>query len=335
MRVLVTGGAGFIGSHLCEHLHARGDQVVVLDDLSTGRRENLGALLGRPGFAFYQGSVRDAASVDALVAEADAVVHLAAAVGVRLVLEEPVRTLETNVDGTRVVLAAAARRGVPCLLASSSEVYGRSQKLPFREDDPLLIGATSEPRWSYACSKALGEWLALAHARERRLEVVIVRLFNTVGPRQRGRYGMVLPNLVSQALAGEPLTVFGDGRQTRCFLHVHEAVRACAALLLDPGARGEVFNVGSTHEVSILELARTVKRVTASGSPIVRMPYREAYGTAVADLRRRVPDVGKLAERIGFRPRIALEEMVRDVARDRRLAAALTLQMRGCYSAPV
>jgi len=327
MRILVTGGAGFIGSYLCEVLRRRGDEVHVLDDLSTGRHENLLRGGACPdGLVFHRGSVLDAERVDALVSKVDAVYHLAAVVGVRLVLARPERTVETNVEGTRIVLAAAARHGVRCLFASSSEVYGRAPVPPFREDQPLLVGVTDEARWCYARSKLEGERLASAHASERGLHVVIVRLFNTVGARQRARHGMVLPNLVRQARAGRPMTVFGDGRQTRCFLHVSETVRACVELLEAPAASGttaEVFNVGGTHEVSILELARTVRRVTGSASPIVRVAYREAYGAAVPDMLRRVPDVGKLARRTGFRPRIALDEIVRDVASEERGAALL------------
>jgi len=316
MRLLITGGAGFIGSHLADLALARGDEVVVLDDLSTGRRENLRE--AERGFGdrlrFERGSVLDQERLFELVAGADLVVHLAAAVGVRLVLEHPVRTLETNVEGTRNVLAAAARHGVRCVLASSSEVYGRSPDLPFREDGALLLGATNEPRWSYACSKALGEWLALAHARESGLEVVLVRFFNVVGPRQRGRYGMVLPNFVRQALACEPITVFGDGRQTRCFLDVSDAVAAVLRLAEEPRAVGEVFNVGATREVSIEALARLVRSELASFSPIVHMPYREAYGTSMTDLPRRVPDTSKLEAAIGFRPALTLAQSVRRVA---------------------
>jgi UDP-glucose 4-epimerase len=309
MRTLITGGAGFIGSHLAEHLLARGDEVRVVDDLSTGRVENVPA-----GATLVEGSVLDAGLVRSLVADADLVFHLAAAVGVRLVLEAPVETIETNVEGARVVLDAAARAGVRCVFASSSEVYGKSERLPFREGDPLLLGATSEPRWSYACSKAMGEWLALAHAREHGLPVTIVRFFNVVGPKQRGRYGMVLPNLVRQALAGEELTVFGDGSQTRCFLHVDDAVEAVLALAGEERALGGVFNVGGTREISIDALAQLVRRELSSSSRIVHMPYREAYGTSIPDLPRRRPDVTRLRELTGFAPRRTLEDAVRDLA---------------------
>ncbi len=312
-RVLVTGGAGFIGSHLCARLLERGDEVVVLDDLSTGKRENL-AEIDAANLSFVEGSVLDTELVDELVAASDRVFHLAAAVGVRLILDEPVRTLETNVEGTRAVLGAAARHGVRALFASSSEVYGRSDELPFQEDAAVVLGATSEPRWSYACSKAFGEWLAFAHARADGLDVRIVRFFNIVGQRQRGRYGMVLPNFVRQALADEPITVFGDGQQTRCFLHVGDAVDAVVRLSEEPRARGRVFNVGATREVAIGDLAALVRSELGSASPIVRMPYREAYGMSITDLPRRVPDVARLHACIGFTPRVSLEAAIHDVA---------------------
>ena len=318
MRILVTGGAGFIGSHLCARLRERGDEVVVLDDLSTGRVGNLAPLEGRPGFERVEGSILDGARVDRLVDRVDAVFHLAAVVGVRRVLADPLRTIEVNHDGTRNVLGAAARRGIPVVFASSSEVYGRNPRPPFAETDPLLAGAGTEPRWSYAMSKAMGELLVRSFAREQGLPAVVVRLFNTVGPRQLARHGMVLPSLVRQALDGEPLTVFGDGLQTRCFLHVDEAVDALLALLVEPRARGGVFNLGGSHEVTMHELADVVRSEVGTAAPIVRIPYREAYGAAVSDLRRRVPDVTRIASAIGFRQRIGLEEIVRDVVRSRR-----------------
>jgi UDP-glucose 4-epimerase len=251
MKVLVTGGAGFIGSHLAEALVRRGDSVVALDDLSTGRRENVAAIESSGFFRFVEGSCLDPRNVDRLVGESDLVVHLAAAVGVRLIVERPVHTIETNVRATEIVLEAAARRGKPTLIASTSEVYGKSSKVPFLEEDDISLGPTSRSRWAYACSKALDEWLALAYVAERNAEVVIIRFFNTVGPRQTGRYGMVLPNFARQALLGEPITVYGDGCQSRCFGHVKDAVEALLRLAATPSARGRVFNVGNDEGVAV------------------------------------------------------------------------------------
>jgi len=310
MRILVTGGAGFIGSHLVAALLRRGDEVTCLDDLSTGRLANLEAVRGNGVLRFVRGSVLDEALVARLVAEAEGVFHLAACVGVRLVLEQPSRTLETNVLGTRHVLAAAARQGARVLFASSSEVYGRNESPPFAEDAPLLSGATDEPRWSYACSKAMGEALAFALAREQRLDVRVVRFFNVVGPRQSGNHGMVLPRLVRSAVRGEPLEVYGDGAQTRCFLHVADACEAVLALWDAPAARGRVVNVGSDREVSIGALAACVRRLAGTSAPVVHMPYREAYGTEMTDFRRRVPDLAALRALVGARPVRGLEEIV-------------------------
>jgi UDP-glucose 4-epimerase len=318
MRVLVTGGAGFIGSHLTERLLARGDEVVVLDDLSTGSKENLASVAGRKDFALRIGSALDAAAVEAALAGCDAVVHLAAAVGVRLIVERPVHTIETNVNGTAVVLAAAAKRGAKLLLASTSEVYGKSAKVPFREEDDLTLGPTVNSRWSYACSKALDEWLAFAWWREKRLPVVVARLFNTVGPRQTGRYGMVLPNFARQALKGEPITVFGSGSQSRCFGHVADAVEALLRLLDAPSAVGEVVNVGSDEEVTIEELARRVKAAARSESPITHVAYAKAYAEGFEDMQRRVPDLAKLERLTGFRPRTKLAQTIDDVLADQR-----------------
>lgn len=322
MKVLVTGGAGFIGSHLAERLLADGSSVVALDDLSTGSEDNLDGLIGRPGFEFREGSVRDVAVVEELAGSCDVVVHLAAAVGVRLIVERPVHTIETNVRGTEVVLQAAARDATPVLLASTSEVYGKGARIPFAEDDDLILGPTTHSRWSYACSKALDEWLALAYVREKDVPVIIVRLFNTVGPRQTGRYGMVLPTFASQALAGEPITVYGTGEQTRCFIHVRDAVEAMVRLLGSVEARGQVFNVGSSREVSINRLAEMVRREVGSSSPIVHVPYEDAYAEGFEDMMRRVPDVTKLERTVGFRRSIPLEEIVADVVADRRARSA-------------
>jgi UDP-glucose 4-epimerase len=312
-RILVTGGAGFIGSHLCERLLARGDEVTCLDDLSTGLAGNLAACLAGPGFELVCGSVLDAGLVAELVGAADGVFHLAARVGVRAVLEQPSRTLETNLVGTRNVLSAAVRRGARVLFSSSSEVYGRNDRPPFAEDAPLLSGATDEPRWSYACSKAMAEALAFAHARERGLPVLIVRLFNVVGPRQRGDHGMVLPRFVRAALAGEALEVYGDGLQTRCFLHVSDALDAMLALWDEPRALGRVVNVGSDREVSIGTLAEVVRRTAGSASPIVHMPYREAYGTDMTDFARRVPRLERLRSLVGPLRARSLEAIVAEL----------------------
>jgi UDP-glucose 4-epimerase len=324
MTILVTGGAGFIGSHLCERLLARGERVLCLDDLSTGRQENLHAARTQPGFAFVRGSVLDAELVEELVASADGVMHLAACVGVQLVLERPSATLATNVVGTRNVLAAAARSGARVLFASTSEVYGRSEALPFAEEAPLLAGATDEPRWSYACSKAMGEALAFAHGREHGVAPLVVRFFNVVGPRQRGEYGMVLPRFVRAALAGDPLEVYGDGRQTRCFLHVADAVGDVLALWDEPRARGAVVNVGSDDEVSIGALAERVRAAAESASPLVRMPYREAYGTEMHDFRRRVPDLARLERLVGPRARRSLDASVAELVALGRAARLVT-----------
>lgn len=326
-RVLVTGGAGFIGSHLVEALVRAGAEVAVLDDLSTGTCGNLQAVLGR--IRFFEGSILDRELLEPLVEEADVVFHLAAVVGVGLVLEQPVRTLDVNVEGTRNVLRAAASGGVGVLFASSSEVYGRAARPPFREEDELLFGATSEPRWSYAASKAIGEWEAFARAREEGLTATVVRLFNTVGPRQRGAYGMVLPRFVGAAVQGAPLGVYGDGHQTRSFCHVLDVVDALEqlgsrlALAARAGARVEprVFNVGGDREVRIETLARLVRRMAGSRSSVHHMPYREAYGVHFEDLRRRRPDVTRLREALGWRPRRDLVQIVRELVEIARTGA--------------
>ena len=322
MRILVTGGAGFIGSHLSERLLAEGIEVVVLDDLSTGSRENVAGLLGTPGFEFCEGSVRDVSLVQELMDRCSATVHLAAAVGVRLIVERPVHTIETNVRGTEVVLQAASRSRSPVLLASTSEVYGKRRDVPFSEDDDLILGPTTHSRWSYACSKALDEWLALAYAREKSLPVTIVRLFNTVGPRQTGRYGMVLPTFAAQAVADRPITVYGTGEQTRCFIHVRDAVAAITLLLQSDEWRGEVFNVGSSHEVSINRLAHMVREGGESSSPIVHVPYEDAYAEGFEDMMRRVPDVTKLRNAVGFVQSIPLEDIVSEVVAEQRARLA-------------
>lgn len=313
MKVLITGGAGFIGSHLTETLLDGGHKVLALDDLSTGSMSNIEHLIGRPGYEYRIGSVTDKALVAELVDRCEVTIHLAAAVGVRLIVERPVHTIETNVHGTEVVLNAVARKRKKIMIASTSEVYGKSTNVPFGEDMDLVLGPTLNSRWAYACSKALDEWLALAYGREKGVPVVITRFFNTVGPRQTGRYGMVLPTFARQALAGEPLTVFGPGTQARCFSHVKDVVEAVVRLIQTPEAVGQVFNVGSDREVTMLQLAEMVRDAAGSSSPIVKVPYSEAYPPGFEDMQRRVPDVSKLERVIGFRPTTPLETIVADV----------------------
>jgi UDP-glucose 4-epimerase len=318
MRFLVTGGAGFIGSHLADHLIENGHSVHVLDDLSTGRLENIDHLVNHPSFDLTVASVAERGAFAALVGQTDVVVHLAAAVGVRLIVESPVRAIETNVRCSEIVLEQANIVNKPVLIASTSEVYGKSDSLPFREDGDLQLGPTSKARWAYACSKAIDEFLAMAYSRERGLPITVVRLFNTVGPRQTGSYGMVVPRLVGQALAGKPLSVYGDGSQTRCFCHVADVVRGLEGLLDDEGAWGNVFNVGSTAEISILELARRVIELTGSQSEIALTPYDEVYGPGFEDMYRRVPDISKVNKLIGWSPKHSLDQIIADVAEDLR-----------------
>ncbi len=313
MRYLITGGAGFIGSHLSEVLLERGDEVFILDDLSTGSVDNIRHLKSNPRFHYVFDSITNKHLLAELVDEADMVFHLAAAVGVRLIVESPVRTIETNVHGTQFVLDAASKKKKLVFYASTSEVYGKSDKVPFHEEADLVLGPTSKGRWSYAASKALDEFLALSYWKERKQPVVIARLFNTVGPRQTGRYGMVLPNFVRQALAGEPITVYGDGRQSRCFCHVRDSVQAILRLVASPGAVGEVVNVGNTHEISIEDLARLVKQRTSSDSSIVHVPYDQAYEPGFEDMPRRVPCLEKLQKVTGFSPAIPLNDIVDSV----------------------
>jgi UDP-glucose 4-epimerase len=320
---LITGGAGFIGSHLADAYIARGDEVMVLDDLSTGSIDNIRHLKNEAGFEYTIDSAADARLVAELVDEADAVYHLAAAVGVALIVESPVRTLETNIHCTEVVLAQANKKKKPVLVASTSEVYGKSDALPFHEDGDLRLGATNVGRWAYACSKAIDEFLALAYWKERQLPTVVVRLFNTVGPRQTGRYGMVLPRFVRQALANEPVTVYGEGTQQRCFCHVADVVDALTALMDADAARGTVINVGSQEEVSILELAQRVIELTGSRSEIALIPYTEAYEEGFEDMHRRVPDTAKAEAMIGWRATRSLDEIIVDVAAAQRAAAVV------------
>jgi len=314
MKCFVTGGAGFIGSHLTEQLLDRGYRVCGIDDLSTGSMENIEHLKGRNGFQYVIDSVLNRPLVAELMDGADVVFHLAAAVGVRLIVESPVRTIETNVRGTEVVLDLASRKKKLVVVFSTSEVYGKSSADRFSEADDLVLGPTTKSRWSYATSKILDEFLALAYWKERGVPVIIVRLFNTVGPRQTGRYGMVIPRFVDQALAGQPISVYGDGKQTRTFCHVRDAVGAIARLAETPQAVGEIFNVGGMAETSIHDLALRVKEWLGSASPIEYIPYEEAYEEGFEDMRRRVPDLRKIRRAIGYEPRLSLQNIVQDVA---------------------
>lgn len=314
MRYLVTGGAGFIGGHLCERLIADGHEVVVLDNLSTGRYENVAALESAERFRLVIDSVTHARMVEELVRGCDAVFHLASAVGVDLIMQRPVAVIETIFQGTDTVLRMASRYRKKVLLTSSSEVYGKSERTPFEEDGDRLEGPTSKHRWAYACAKALDEFMALAHFKETRLPVICTRLFNTVGPRQTGRYGMVVPRFVSAALAGDPLVVHGDGSQTRCFCHVADVVEALVGLMQEPAAVGKVVNVGSDEEISIAELARRIVALLGSPSPIRLVPYEQAHGEGFEDMRRRVPSLRRIEQLIGWRPRRDLQTILRDVA---------------------
>jgi UDP-glucose 4-epimerase len=313
-HILITGGAGFIGSHLTDRLLAAGSAVTVIDDLSTGNRANLEAAEANPHFRFVQARLSEYSQLEALVGESDQVFHLAAAVGVDLVVREPVRTLETNLHETEVLLETAAHHRIPVLLASTSEVYGKSTKDVFSEDDDLLIGPPTHSRWSYACSKLMDEFLALAYAKERGLPVVITRLFNTVGPRQTGQYGMVLPRFIAAAVKNEPLRVYGDGQQSRCFCGVDDSVEALVRLSATPTAHGHIFNVGATSEITIADLARLVIATLGSKSPLEFIPYNEAYEPGFDDMRRRKPSVEKLAQFTGFRAQTALPEIIRQIA---------------------
>lgn len=317
MKYLVTGGAGFIGSHLSERLLSEGHRVLVLDDLSTGRYENIAQLEGQPSFELRVASVTDPRVVERCVTETEAVFHLASAVGVKLVVDQPVKTIETIVGGTDTVLRSCARYRRPVLLTSTSEVYGKSEKIPFAEGDDCVIGPTTTRRWAYACAKALDEFLAMAHWQESRLPVVVARLFNTVGPRQTGRYGMVIPRFIEQGLAGEPITVFGDGTQSRCFAHVFDVVGALIKLMATPMARGDVFNIGNAEEVTILQLAEKVRALTGSRSIIRLVPYSEAFAAGFEDMARRVPDLGKIHRLIGYLPTLGLDQILADVIAER------------------
>ncbi|MCA1561950.1 MAG: GDP-mannose 4,6-dehydratase [Acidobacteria bacterium] len=322
MRVLITGGAGFVGSHLSEALLARGDDVFVLDNLSTGSIDNILHLRDDPKFHYTIDSVTNEPLLAELIDRCDVVVHLAAAVGVRLIVESPVHTIETNVHGTEVVLKHANTKKKLVMIASTSEVYGKSADVPFREDADLVLGPTSKHRWAYACSKMIDEFLALAYWKERRLPVIIVRLFNTVGPRQTGQYGMVIPSFVRQALAGQPITVFGDGSQSRSFTYVGDVVRAMVALINDPRAIGQVFNIGNENEITIGALAEKIKAVAGSTSEIVRIPYDQAYEAGFEDMPRRVPDISKITALIGYAPTVELDEILGRILEHFRLQQA-------------
>jgi UDP-glucose 4-epimerase len=313
-HILVTGGAGFIGSHLVERLLAAGNRVVVIDDLSTGSRENLPSGGTHPGLEFIHAKIRDCDRLPQLADGADFIYHLAATVGVELVVKSALHVLESSFHETQLLLQAAASHHTPLLLTSTSEVYGKSQKPAFSEEDDLLIGPPGQSRWSYACAKLTDEFLALAYAREKGLPVVIARLFNTVGPRQTGRYGMVLPRFIASARAGEPLKVFGDGAQTRCFCLVTDVVEALVRLQNNPATRGEIFNIGGTEEISILELARLVVATLGSTSPIELIPYDQAYAPGFDDMRRRKPLVEKLERVVKFHPQTTLREIIRITA---------------------
>jgi len=314
-RFLITGGAGFIGSHLAEALLARGDTVTIIDNLSTGRFENVQHLVSNPRFGSAIDSITNETVLDRLASQCDILIHLAATVGVDLVVKSPVQTILTNVDGTEVVLRTARRYRAKTLIASSSEVYGKGARIPFHEDDDVLLGPTCRARWAYAASKMIDEFLGMAYHHEYGLPVVSFRLFNTVGPRQVGRYGMVMPRFVSAALAGKTLQVYGDGMQTRCFCHVRDVVRAIIALAEEPTAVGRVFNIGSTDPISILDLARRVIALTHSSSDIVFVPYDQAYAEGFEDMARRVPDTSRIQQAIGWEPQSTLDDIILDVAR--------------------
>jgi UDP-glucose 4-epimerase len=338
LRFLITGGAGFIGSHLAERLLDRGDRVVLLDNLSTGSMDNIRHLKSSAAMEYHLDNIENRQLVAELVDDADAIVHLAAAVGVKLIVESPVRTIETNVNGTQMILEAACKKRKLVLTASTSEVYGKNTNVPFREDADLVLGPTTKGRWSYAASKALDEFLALSYWKEKKLPVIVVRLFNTVGPRQTGRYGMVLPNFVKAALDNDPISVYGDGKQSRCFCDVRDTVEAVVRLIDSPQAVGEVVNVGNTEEISIEGLARLVKQRTGSSSAIEYVPYDKAYEPGFEDMMRRVPSVEKLQALTGFRPQIPLNEIIDRVAayfQQRTMAAAIAPSPRAAANSAV
>jgi UDP-glucose 4-epimerase len=310
MRALITGGAGFIGSHLADALLAQGHEVLILDNLSTGSIDNIAHLKNRPGFEYFIDSVDNEPLLAELIDRGDVVFHFAAAVGVKLIVEQPVHTIETNVHGTEVVLKHANKKKKLVVIASTSEVYGKSEDVPFSEDSDLVMGPTTKHRWAYACSKAIDEFLALAYWKERKLPVIIVRFFNTVGPRQTGQYGMVIPNFVRQALAGQPITVFGDGTQSRSFTHVTDVVDALLKLVAEPRAIGQVINIGNTQEITIRALAERIRELSGSSSPIRLVPYDQAYESGFEDMPRRVPDLSKAEAMIGYRTNHTLDDIL-------------------------
>jgi UDP-glucose 4-epimerase len=312
-KMLVTGGAGFIGSHLCELLLQEGCRVVAIDDLSTGHIENIRKLIPQPNFQFVRETIANAQVLDRLCSEADTIIHLAAAVGVKLIVENPVHTIYTNIIGTESVLSTANRYGCKVLIASTSEVYGKSTKIPFQETDDRLMGATTHSRWAYATSKAVDEFLAMAYYKQYGLPVVVMRFFNTIGPRQTGRYGMVVPRFVRQALREKELQVYGDGKQTRCFSDVSDVIRAISTLAAHPKAVGEVFNIGNTQEISIRSLADRIIEITGSHSEVQYVPYEEAYAPGFEDMRRRVPSIEKIHRLVGYQPRLSLDDSLRRI----------------------
>ncbi len=311
--ILITGGAGFIGSHMCDALLSQGHRVLVIDDLSTGRIENIAHHLDNPDFHFARTTILNELVLDRLASESDIILHLAAAVGVQLIVEKPVHTIETNITGTEVVLKAALRYRCKVLIASTSEVYGKGSKIPFSEEDDVLLGSTSKHRWAYAASKMVDEFLGLAYRSEYGLSVILVRLFNTVGPRQTGRYGMVIPRFVRQALNNEQITVYGDGEQSRCFCNVSDVVIALLGLIEHPSAAGYVYNVGSTEEVSINELAQRVIALSKSHSTVKRISYDDAYAPGFEDMQRRMPDISRVHELIGWQPTQSLDQTIEQV----------------------
>jgi UDP-glucose 4-epimerase len=327
MKVLITGGAGFIGSHLSDRLIEAGHRVTAIDDLSTGRLANIAHLEGTPGFQFVHETIMHEAVMDRLVSECDVIHHLASAVGVELIVSRPVEVIERCILGTEIVLKTAHRYKKKVLITSTSEVYGKNSRVPFSEDDDRLLGPTTKSRWSYSCSKAIDEFLALAYNKEKQLPVVIVRLFNTVGPRQTGQYGMVVPRFVQQALEGKPITVYGDGTQQRCFGYVADIVGALVGLMEHPGAVGKIFNIGNTEEVSILELAKRIIQLTNSTSTIKMVPYDVAYEAGFEDMARRIPDISRVKALIGYEPKVGLDEIIMRIAAHFRESTAAEEQV--------
>lgn len=313
MKLLITGGAGFIGSHLAEELLNQDHQIYIIDDLSTGSIENIEHLKENKSFHYYIDTVKNESLLAELIDKCDSIYHLAASVGVKLIVKNPIYTIENNISGTDIVLRLANKKQKKVIIASSSEVYGKNSNSPYREDYNLVLGPTTKSRWSYACSKAIDEFLALAYYKENKLPIVIVRFFNTVGPRQTGRYGMVIPTFIKQALLGRPITVFGDGKQIRCFTYVKDAVKGVIDLAVHPNAVGGVFNIGNNEEISIENLAKFVKKLTGSDSEIIYIPYDDAYEEGFEDMRKRVPDISKIQKLIGYNPTMNIENIIKSV----------------------